>query len=140
MGSIEDHLPFVRDLYPKAVAEYLAELIDGEIVGAKDGKSSEDVKKGVKQSFGGKFKGSPPVAGIGKWTDEVCEKHVSCDTGVSKFNIARKYADLLDEKMTLGDGIRSSSEENQRSFKLAKSICEWLPLPKKTADTSLFES
>ena len=132
--AIEDHVPFVRELYVAAVASYYYRLaVDNNLL-KDDG--IEDIQTKVECNFAGKFPDPGGVNGVAEWASNV-GRDVYDDKwpgNPSKTGIAREYVALLQDHSS---GSGATGKQGKRSKDLAKWIVETLGLPTRYAEQSI---
>lgn len=120
--TIEDYLPLVGELYPRAVAEYVAKLM--ETAGQKVEKLDE-FRGEFRKSFRETFEEGKVTQGVARWAEEVGKKLGKLENPPSKIGISREYAKLLDASPS----GNFTPQSLQRALKLLEWIQQMLKVP-----------
>jgi len=120
--AIEDYLPLVGELYPRAVAEYVMKLM--ETAGQKIEKP-DDFPAEVRKSFRERFEEGKVTKGVAAWAEDAGRKLGKLDQSPSKIGIAREYVRLLDAS----PAENFTPQSLQRPLKLVEWVQEILAVP-----------
>jgi hypothetical protein len=123
-STTEDHVPIAVDLYPKALAVYLAKL-DAEAGHPADETKIAQYRETLANHIDElQVTGDRLTSGLADWSRKVGREVAKLDAGPSSVGVAREYAALL------ATADRPPAPQLKRSKELSRWIAETLQLPK----------
>jgi hypothetical protein len=120
--TIEDYLPLVGELYVRAVADYVAKVMETY---GKAPNNLDDHRAEFRKSFREAFEEGKVTKGVANWAAEAGRRLGGLEQAPSKVGIAREYVRLLED--TAAD--KFTPQGLQRPLKLLEWIREMLPIP-----------
>lgn len=122
--AIEDHLPFVEELYLPAVASYTARIAESE---KKKPKTADELLAVLRKEFA-KRQGDEP--GLASWALSLVASEAHLDEKPSKVGVAREYVDAL---RAFAPESKPARKDLRLPLELVATLNKLLPLPNREA-------